>query len=842
IEPGEIETVLSSHPDVAGAVVLVREDVPGDKRLVAYAVPREGAAVGDRELRAHLEERLPSYMVPVDYVAIPGLPLTPNGKVDRRALPAPDRTRDAGAAGFIAPRTELEIEVARIWCEVLGVDRVGRNDTFWDLGGHSLLATRVLSRVEGSLGIGLPVQTIFEASSLEDFAAAVGQAFLAESGLGVEELEALAGEEEPSAEPKPRPLSFGQERLWFLDRLLGVSSLYGMPSPLRLAGPLRPEALHAALAEIVRRHEVLRTVFREEGGAPVQAVQPFAGLPVPEVDLEALPEALREAEANRLINADRERPFSLEEGPLFRSALLRLCAQEHVLLLTAHHIVSDGWSVEVMTGELAALYQAALAGAPSPLAPLPLQYADFAAWQREWLSGEVLESQLAWWRERLAHPTVLELPTDRPRPAVPSFRGGVERLEIPGGIGGVLERIGRRHGATFFMTLLAAFQALLSRIAGQTDVLVGTPIANRGRSEIEGIIGFFVNTLVMRTDLSGDPPFTGLLARVRDAAVGTYAHQDLPFDRLVMELAPERDLSRTPLFQVLLSVQHAAGMAAPLAIGPGLTARPEGVDALTSKFDLSLHAAQAGTRLQTAFEYATDLFDAATMRRLLERFAVLLQGIAVHPEARLSELPLLSPAERGQILGQWAGTATAYPRAATIHGLFAEQARQTPAAVALVFGDETLTYGELDARADRLAGRLRALGVGPEVAVGLSAERSIELIVGILGILKAGGAYVPLDPAYPAERLALMLEDVKAPVVVGMEQILEALRDGEEASVLPDVDAEGLAYVMFTSGSTGRPKGVAVTHRNVVRLVRETGYVRFGPEEVFLQLAPVSFD
>ncbi|HSF38303.1 MAG TPA: amino acid adenylation domain-containing protein, partial [Thermoanaerobaculia bacterium] len=845
IELGEIEATLAGHPAVAGAVALAREDEPGDRRLVAYVVPRPGETAEARALRAYLEERLPAFMVPAHVVFLDAFPLTSNGKVDRRALPAPDRQRDAGARAFTPPRTELEREVARVWSEVLRVDRVGLHDTFWDLGGHSLLATRILARIEETLGIGLPVQTIFEASSLEAFAAAVGRAFLAESGLSLEDLEALAGEEEPpgeeiSAEPEPRPLSFGQERLWFLDRLLGGSPVYNMPFPFRLTGPLEVGTLAAALAEIVRRHDVLRAVFREEGGAPAQVVRPFTGLAVPVIDLEALPEDLREGEASRLIAEDRERPFLLAEGPLFRAALLHLESREHILLPNVHHIVSDGWSVDVLMGELGALYGAALAGAPSPLAPLPLQYADFAAWQREWLSGEVLEGQLAFWRERLAHPAVLELPADRPRPAVPSFRGGVERMALEGGLAGDLEQIGRRHGATSFMTLLAAFQALLSRTTGQTDVLVGTPIANRSRSEIEGIIGFFVNTLVMRTDLSGDPPFTGLLARVRDAAVGAYGHQDLPFDRLVMELAPERDLSRTPLFQVLFSLQHAAGGVGELA--PGLIARPESVEAATSKFDLSLHLVQAGAVLQAAAEYSTDLFDAATVRRLLGHFETLLQGIAESPEARLSELPLLSSAERGQILGRWAGTATAYPREATIHGLFADQARRTPGAVALAFGEEEMTYGELDARANRLARRLRALGVGPEVAVGLSAERSLELIVAILGILKAGGAYVPLDPAYPAERRAHMLEDVKAPIVIGEEQILESLREGEEAAVLPDVDAEGLAYVMFTSGSTGRPKGVAVTHRNVVRLVRETGYVRFGPEEVFLQLAPVSFD
>ncbi|HEX6864352.1 MAG TPA: AMP-binding protein, partial [Thermoanaerobaculia bacterium] len=539
--------------------------------------------------------------------------------------------------------------------------------------------------------------------------------------------------------------------------------------------------------------------------------------------------------------AERARPFDLEEGPLFRTTLLGLAPEDHALLTNTHHIVSDGWSIEILVRELAALYPAALSGEASPLPPLPLQYADYARWQRRWFEGEALAEQLSWWKERLAGPPpALELPADRPRPAVRSSRGASESAGFPAALGEALERLGQRSGATLFMTLLAAWKTLLLRMTGQEDVVVGTPVANRGRAEVEGLIGFFVNTLVLRTDLAGDPPFTGLLARVREGALGAYSHQDLPFDRLVAELSPERDLSRTPLFQVLFALHHLGGGDSELA--PGLTAREWGTPGTTAKFDLSLHLGRAPGELLGSVEYATDLFDRPTIRRLLSHLGVLLEGIAARPEARLSELPLLTAGELHQIVADWSGTATAYPREATIHGLFAEQARRTPDAVALVFGDESLTYAELDARADRRARRLRALGVGPEVAVGLPAERSIDLIVAILGILKAGGAYVPLDPAYPAERRALMLADVKAPVVLGEEQLPGSLEAGEEPALLPEVDAEGLAYVMFTSGSTGRPKGVAVTHRNVVRLVRETGYARFGPEEVFLQLAPVSFD
>ncbi|MFL6195586.1 MAG: non-ribosomal peptide synthase/polyketide synthase [Thermoanaerobaculia bacterium] len=850
VELGEIEEALNHHPEVAAAAVAAREDLPGDKRLVAYVVWREGSTAGVHDLRAALETKLPEPMRPGRYVFLDALPLTANGKVDRRALPAPDPSAAEQDRPFEPPRTGLERQVAGIWADILGVPRIGLHDSFWDLGGHSLLATRVVSRLRDRLGIDLPLRLLFEEPVLEGFCRAI-------SGTGADGA--------PPLVPWPRegalPLSFAQQRLWVLDRFEPGSTAYNMMAALRIRGPLRPAVLAAALEEIVRRHESLRTVFRLVDGEPAQVVLPaLPGVLLPVADLRALPAPAREEEAARLTAEEARRPFDLAAGPLLRTTLLALAGEhreEHQLLLAMHHIVSDGWSVGVLVRELSALCNAFAAGAPSPLPELPVQYADFALWQRKWLAGGVLHDQLAYWRGKLAGVPLLELPTDRPRPRVQTFRGAATGASLPGALGAELERLGRRGGATPFMTLLAAFQVLLHRYTGQTGFAVGSPISGRNRSESEGLIGFFVNTLVLRADLAGDPAFPEVLARVRETALAAFAHQDVFFERLVEELAPERSLAHTPIFQVTFALQEQGETE--LDLGPGITIEGRPVDRGTAKFDLAVDLARDGSALAAAAEYSTDLFDAATIRRMLDHLGVLLAGIVANPEARLSELPLLTEGECQQILGEWQGTRTDYPREATIHGLFAEVARRTPDAVAVVFGEESLTYAALDARAERLASRLRALGIGPEVPVGLCAERSPELIVALLGILKAGGAYVPLDPGFPAERLAFMIEDTGAPVVVAQERLAGALPAGAADRVVlleeleapdapassrptPAMNAANLAYLMFTSGSTGRPKGVAVTHRNVVRLVRGTGYARFGPEEVFLQFGPVAFD
>jgi amino acid adenylation domain-containing protein len=848
VEPGEIATVLARHPAVSEAAVLPVERA-GEVRLAACVVPEPGAGVPSRgELRSWLSDRLPEPMIPSEILLLDALPLTSNGKLDRWALRTIAAHAEANAEPLqdAAPASPVEELVATLFAELLGRERVARTDDFFDLGGHSLLAVRLLARAREVFVTELDVRSVFERRTVAGLAARV------------EEL--LRGEEETGMAPPPLlrragstpPLSFGQERLWFLDRLEPGTATYNVVRELRLRGPLDAMALAAALAEVVRRHEPLRTRFEAVDGEPVQIVLPFTPGLLPLADLSALPEPERRAEAMRLAALEGRRPFDLRRGPMLRAALLRLTPEEHVLLLGVHHISFDGWSLDVLRRELGALYTAFAAGRNSPLAPLPVRYADYAVWQRQWLQGEVLEAQLAWWRERLAGspPAALELPFDRPRPETQSLRGGVERTALPPGL------FQSRGGATPFMTLLAAVQAFLHRITGQDGFLVGTPVANRDRAEVQGLVGFFVNTLVLRADLSGDPTFPELLARVRETALSAYAHQDLPFERLVQALAPGRDLARTPLFQVVFSWQPPRAGAAELA--PGLGLEIADVDSGTSKFDLSLFMGESRTGSGIAVEYAADLFDRTTVRRLLGNLVRLLEGITAEGGDRVpvSALPLMGEEERAQVVGQWNDTATGYPRSATVHGLFEEQARRYPRSVAVVCGGEELTYAELDLRAERIASRLLALGVRPDDAVGLCAERSAGLIAALLGILKAGGAYLPLDPQYPGERLACMLADAGARVLVveeGLEHRLpmtgaprlplrEALATEVGTLQRPRVDPRNLAYVLFTSGSTGRPKGVAVTHRNVVRLVRETDYLSFGPEEVFLQFAPVSFD
>ncbi len=557
------------------------------------------------------------------------------------------------------------------------------------------------------------------------------------------------------------PLSFAQQRLWFLDQLVPGSPFYNIPTAVRLTGQLDVTTLERSLDEIIRRHEALRTTFEAVAGRPVQVVAPTLTVPLPALDLRALSEAEREAGVRRLATAEAQQPFDLELGPLVRVTLLQLGDEEHVLLVTMHHIVSDGWSMSVFIRELVVLYQAFLSGAPSPLPELPIQYADFAVWQLQWLQGEVLEKQLSYWKKQLGdNPPRLELPTDRPRPPIETYRGAHRTFTLPETLGEALEALSRQEGTTLFVTLLAAFNVLLHRYTEQEDILVGSPIANRNRVEIEELIGFFVNTLVLHTDLAGNPAFRELLGRVQEVTLGAHTHQDLPFERLVEEIQTERDLSRNPLFQVMFVLQN---VPTPYPRRSGLTFNLLEVDSGTARLDLALTVEQAAQGLWGEVEYNTDLFDDGTIERLVKHFQTLLEGIVATPQARLSDLPLLTEAERQQMLVVWNDTGADYPQDRCLHELFEAQVARTPEAVALVFADEELTYGELDSRANQLAHHLQGLGVGPEVLVGICVERSPEMVVGLLGILKAGGAYVPLDPTYPEDRLAFMLEDTQTP-------------------------------------------------------------------------------
>jgi amino acid adenylation domain-containing protein len=627
---------------------------------------------------------------------------------------------------------------------------------------------------------------------------------------------------------EPAPLSFAQQRLWFLDQLEPENSFYNVPRAIRLRGNLNVEALHLALTELVRRHEVLRTSIALIDGQPMQIIAEQATLELPIIDLSSLTESERQTEGLRLATAEARRPFNLSHAPILRTNLLRLSSDEHILLLTTHHIASDLRSAFILFQELGALYKAYSSNEPSPLPELPIQYVDYAVWQRDWLQGEVLESQLSYWRRQLdGAPSMLELPTDRPRPAAQSFGGAHQELILPAGISNSLRALGREEGMTLFMTLLAAFQVLLSRYSGQQDIVVGSPIAGRTRVEAEGLVGFFVNTLVLRTDLHGNPSFRELLKRVKEVALGAYSHQDVPFEKLVEELQPERTLSHTPLFQVMFLVQQSARTALQLS---GLQLNWLEVEAGTANFDLSLGIFEKGDELHCSLEYKTDLFEETTIKRMLSHFQSLLEGVVANPQQRLSNIALLSSQEREQLLVEWNGTQKYYEKDRCLHQLFEEQAASTPDAIALVCEEEQLTYRELNRRANQLAHYLRRSGVGAEVLVGIMVERSIEMVVGLLGILKSGGAYVPFDPTYPPERLGFMVEDAQVSVLLTQERLLERVpRDvkgvvsldggwqqiGQESEQNLDskVTAENAAYVIYTSGSTGKPKGVLGLHR-----------------------------
>ena len=658
-------------------------------------------------------------------------------------------------------------------------------------------------------------------------------------------------------------VSFAQERLWFIDRLAPGGSAYNLPVALRLTGELAPSLVARIFSEIVRRHEILRTTFDEAEGRPVQVVAPAAPVTLPQIDLGALAAAAREDEAERLATAEARRPFDLARGPVLRLALVRLDAGEQVLLATMHHIASDGWSARVLISEVAALYEAFGRGLPSPLPELPIQYADFASWQRQWLQGAVLDAELAYWRQQLpAGRPPTELPTDRPRPAVQSTRGRSRLASLPALLVEGLRELGHRQGATLFMTLLTGILALLNRVTGQEDLTIGTPIAGRNRAELEKLIGCFVNTLALRAVLDAGRTFGENLAAVRQAAVGAFSHQELPFEKLVAELKPERDLGRTPLFQVMFVLQNTRVPALTL---PGLDLEPLPVESRTAAFDLTVRLVETASGVESVWEHRSDLFDPATIVRLQRQLERLLAGAVAEPGRRLAGLPLLSAAERHHLVLEWAGSGKERRTERCLHRLFEERAARRPAATALICGELRLSYGDLDRLADRLAHRLRGLGVGPEARVGLCAERSAEVVVGILGILKAGGAYVPLDPAYPAERLAFVVADAGVRVLVagpGAEAAAAALAEaapqlavvrlgvGEEdladegPPALPGgAVADNLAYAIYTSGSTGRPKGVLVSHRQVVRLLTATApWFAFGEDDVWTLFHSHAFD
>lgn len=784
-------------------------------------------------LRQHLADRLPHYLVPAAFVTLDRLPTLPNGKVDRQALPAPEAVLPATESVYVAPRTPIEEVIAAIWSELLGVARVSINDNFFELGGHSLLATQIVSRLRGALHVELPLRKLFAAPTVADLAATVEEAQKLGAGLSLlPPIEAAERTSEP-------PLSFAQERLWFLHQLEPQSSAYHLFNGLRLHGPLNVAALEQTLHEIVQRHEILRTTFHIVDGRPVQRIDEQSSVTLVVSDLSALDDDERAREIDRITQDTARRPFDLAAGPLLRARLLRLGESqtgedEHVLLFTLHHIISDGWSATVLVREVTALYEAFCAAHPSPPAsPLPqlrIQYADYAIWQRRWLQGEVLDQHLSYWREQLqGAPPMLDLPTDRPRPTVQTFNGAAVSFAISSDLSETLATLSRREGVTLYMTLLAAFQILMSRYSGQTDIVVGGDTANRNSIETESLIGFFVNMLVLRTNVDGELAFGEFLRRVRDVALSAYAHQELPFEKLVEELQAPRELSRNPLFQVLFTLQNNTREHLELA---GVQLEPIAATGRPAKFDLTLAMKETNAGLLGVFEYNTDLFDESTIQRMAAHFETLLAGIAAGVEQKVGSLSLLTHEEQ-RLLAQWSkGEAQELPVECAWE-LFEAQVLQTPEAIALNAGDVSFTYDELNKRANQLASLLRSWGVGPDVLVALCLNRSAEMVVAILGVMKAGGAYVPLEPNDPLERLSLILEETKAPVVLTSSDLVEKLPalfaqvlclDSEWEIVAAENDdnvpreatAENLAYVIHTSGSTGKPKGVMVHHRGLV--------------------------
>jgi amino acid adenylation domain-containing protein len=855
ISPQEVDDVLIEHPSVVQAATFAVPHVRWGEDVMSAVVLHQNALATPQELRRFVATRLAVFKVPSQVLIVRNIPVGPTGKLQRNqlaeqlGLTMPVHVQSTRHTADAIPRTSLEEVLAGLWKTVLHLECVGIEDNFFQLGGDSILVTQLLSRIREATHAEVSFRSFFETPTVADIARHIAMVHRTVPLLPEPPLHSVARE-------GPLPLSYAQQRLWFLEQLGLSRQAYHLLETIRLCGPLQVEALEQSFQEIIKRHEVLRTTFTNVAGQPSQIVGTATRLPVSVVDLCALSQHERETQVRMLAQAEVQRSFDLTRGPLLRVALMRLADDEHVLLLTMHHIISDGWSHGVLWRELALLYGAYTTGQPAPLPALSIQYADFAHWQQQWLQGEVLDTQLAYWKQQLTGVSALQLPTDHPRPAVQIFQGARYFMHLSPTLTHALKALSQRYGVTLFMTLLAAFQTLLHRYTGQDDIAVGSLIANRNRVELEGLIGFFVNTLILRTNLSGDPSFQELLARVRTVTLGAYEHQDMPYEKLLEALRPPRDLSRNPLFQVMCVLHNTPQQVLELS---GLTMHPLEIDPGTARFDVTLEFWETSEGLRGRFEYSTDLFETATIARMAGHLQTLLEGVVAEPEQHLSRLPLLTADERQRVLMEWNATTASYPDDQCIHTMFEAQVTRTPDAIAVVCGDAYLTYSALNRYANQVAHYLQALGVGPEVLVGLCIERSLAMVVGLLGILKAGAAYVPLDPTYPPERLAFMLEDAQPPVVLTQERLVADLptcgtqmvcldthwptiAQYSDANTVSGATPDNVAYLLYTSGSTGRPKGVLGVHRATLNALAWMWQAfPFAAYEVCCQKTSISF-
>ncbi len=821
IELGEIEAALAKHPDLRKVLVMAKEDNSGNKQLVAYTVTEEETPPSVVELKKFLKERMPDYMIPKAFVFLDDFPLNRNGKVDRRALLETEISREDFELDYVAPRNQSEEIIANIFSEVLKVNRVGALDNFFELGGHSLIATQVISRIRDQFSIELPLRELFQSPTVEALAAAAEKARMQAKGLEAPPIV-------PVSRDQKLPLSFAQQRLWFLDQLEPGSSSYNIPKAVRMTGSLDIDALQNSLNEIIRRHEILRTAITTVDGEAELIIEEKLEITIPIIDLSHLNEDKRQSEVSTISQEEATKPFRLDQAPLLRATLLKLKDEDYIFLFTMHHIVSDGWSTGVFIKEIVPLYSAFTQGLPSPLPPLTIQYVDFAAWQRKWLSGKVLEEQLNYWKRTLGNGSPpLQLPTDKPRPVPLTSNGAHFNFKIDKKLSDQINAFCQRENLTPFMAYLAAFMVLLNKYSGQEDISVGTPIANRNRSEIENIIGFFVNTLVMRADLSDDPTVKDFLKQVRETALGAYAHQDLPFEKIVDTIQPERDMRHTPLFQAMFMMQN---IPSGKQEASELTINELKVENGLSQFEITLGLTEVRDGLNAGIEYNTDLFEETTMRRLANHFVRIMESIVNQPEQPLSHISLITPEDEKRITQEWNATQRNFP-AMAVHDLIEMQAEKQPDKIAVVSNNVQISYGELNEQANSIAAYLQQKGIGKGKRVGLSLRRSPDLIITLLGILKSGAAYVPLDANYPKERLEFMINDAQLSFLITEQALIEAIpakgiptlvldenNDWQQSGTYQPVTFTGdeAAYVIYTSGSTGLPKGVVVSHRSVI--------------------------